>query len=197
MTSVTRESKQAGRRARVLQVAMSLASQGGYDAVQMRDVAAQSEVAIGTVYRYFSSKDVLLISGLASWSEYSLDQLRSMPMRGETPADRLANALETTARWSDGEPRLMKAMMTALGSTDPATLAPKAGVDAAVRSLIIYAIGDAPGVDVDAVRRLIGHVWFSSTMRWVSGQAPTGSVGHELGFTARLLLGLPTVRQQV
>ncbi len=172
---------------------MSLASQGGYDAVQMRDVAAQAEVALGTLYRYFSSKDVLLISGLASWSEYSLEQLRSTPIQGDAPADRLAIALETTARWSDSEPRLMKAMMTALGSTDPATIAPKASVEAAVRALIIYAIGDAPGVDVEAVRRLIGHVWFSSTMRWVSGQAPTGSVGQELAFTARLLLGLPTV----
>ncbi len=87
----------------------------------------------------------------------------------------------------------MKAMMTALGSTDPATIAPKASVEAAVRALTIYAIGDVPGVDVEAVRRLIGHVWFSSTMRWVSGQAPTGSVGQELAFTARLLLGLPRV----
>ncbi len=86
MTSVTRESKQAGRRARVLQVSMSLASQGGYDAVQMRDVAAQAEVALGTLYRYFSSKDVLLISGLASWSQYSLEQLRSTPIQGDAPA---------------------------------------------------------------------------------------------------------------
>ena len=188
MTSVTRESKQPGRRTRMLQVAMQLASDGGYDAVQMRAVAAEAEVALGTLYRYYPSKDVLLISGLSSWAEYSRQRLSDVAIPGDTCADRLAYTLELMARWSDREPLLMSAMMRALTSTDPATLEPKAGVDAAVRGVIQQALADAPGIDVTAVRRIIGHVWFSSMMRWVSGQAPTGSVGSELAFTARLLL---------
>ena len=51
---------QAARRDRVLEAAMDLAGEGGYDAVQMRDVAARAQVALGTIYRYFSSKDHLL-----------------------------------------------------------------------------------------------------------------------------------------
>src|ERR1700738_360366 len=47
---------------------MDLASSGGYDAVQMRDVAATAHVALGTIYRYFSSKDHLLAATLVEWT---------------------------------------------------------------------------------------------------------------------------------
>src|SRR5439155_23448131 len=45
--------KQSDRRRRVIEAAISLATKGGYDAVQMRDVAAEARVALGTLYRYF------------------------------------------------------------------------------------------------------------------------------------------------
>ena len=51
---------QAARRERVLRTALELGSSGGYDAVQMRDVAASAGVALGTIYRYFESRDALL-----------------------------------------------------------------------------------------------------------------------------------------
>jgi AcrR family transcriptional regulator len=46
---------QAARRGRVIEAAMALAAEGGYDAVQMRDVASGANVALGTIYRYFTS----------------------------------------------------------------------------------------------------------------------------------------------
>src|SRR5277367_6168901 len=45
---------QQARRQRVIDAAMTLALEGGYEAVQMRDVAARADVAMGTVYRYFT-----------------------------------------------------------------------------------------------------------------------------------------------
>ena len=52
---------QAARRRRVLDATLALADKGGFEAVQMRDVAAEAGVALGTVYRYFSSKERLLL----------------------------------------------------------------------------------------------------------------------------------------
>ena len=57
---------QAARRTRVLEAAIELASEGGYDAVQMRDVATRAQVALGTIYRYFSSKDELLAAAFVT-----------------------------------------------------------------------------------------------------------------------------------
>ena len=55
---------QAARRERVIRAAMELGAEGGYDAVQMRDVAQRAGVALGTIYRYFSSKDHLLAAAM-------------------------------------------------------------------------------------------------------------------------------------
>src|SRR5579875_1949448 len=60
--------RQLERRTRILETAIQLASEGGYDAVQMRDVAGQAGVALGTLYRYFSSKDQLLAAAWAHWA---------------------------------------------------------------------------------------------------------------------------------
>lgn len=50
--------EQQARRQRVVDAAMALGAEGGYEAVQMRDVAARAGVAMGgTLHRYFSSKD--------------------------------------------------------------------------------------------------------------------------------------------
>ena len=60
---------QQARRQRVIDAAMALGLEGGYEAVQMRDVAAKADVAMGTVYRYFTSKDHLLAATLVHWVE--------------------------------------------------------------------------------------------------------------------------------
>ena len=56
---------QAARRRRVLDATLRLAAEGGFDAVQMRDVASAADVALGTVYRYFTSKERLLLEAMA------------------------------------------------------------------------------------------------------------------------------------
>ncbi|HRK48728.1 MAG TPA: TetR family transcriptional regulator, partial [Nocardioides sp.] len=56
---------QRDRRKRILDATIALATQGGFDAVQMRAVAEQADVALGTLYRYFPSKIHLLVSALA------------------------------------------------------------------------------------------------------------------------------------
>src|SRR5258708_8914904 len=55
---------QKRRRRRIIDAAMELAAEGGYEAVQMREVAARAGVALGTLYRYFPSKEQLLVAGM-------------------------------------------------------------------------------------------------------------------------------------
>ena len=85
--------RQAARRDRVLKAAIALATEGGYDAVQMRDVAAKARVALGTLYRYFSSKDHLLVSCLGQWTREFQERIALKPPTGETPADRVVDVL--------------------------------------------------------------------------------------------------------
>ncbi|WP_235736065.1 TetR family transcriptional regulator [Nocardioides alcanivorans] len=57
MNSLTNEelgsTAQRERRRRILVATTELASEGGFDAVQMRAVSERADVALGTLYRYF------------------------------------------------------------------------------------------------------------------------------------------------
>jgi len=81
-TSLTKS--QAARRGRVIDAALSLGADGGYDAVQMRDVATTAGVALGTIYRYFSSKDHLLAETLVEWANELGRKVSRKPAKGET-----------------------------------------------------------------------------------------------------------------
>ena len=53
--------EQQERRRRLIDAAFELGAEGGYEAVQMRSVSETANVAMATIYRYFSSKDHLLV----------------------------------------------------------------------------------------------------------------------------------------
>src|SRR5580692_4889253 len=80
---------QRERRTRILDATLGLASQGGYDAVQMRAVAERADVALGTLYRYFPSKIHLLVCALTEVFDEMQDKLDRKPLPGDTPAERM------------------------------------------------------------------------------------------------------------
>lgn len=57
------------RRAKIIEVVIDLIADVGAEAVQMRDVAQRSGVALATVYRYFSSKEHVLAAALEAWQK--------------------------------------------------------------------------------------------------------------------------------
>ena len=83
----TRAVETAERKRRLLDAAVALAAEGGYDAVQMRDVAARAEVALGTLYRHYASKDQLLLAAMAHQAATLRERLVQRPPRGDTAAD--------------------------------------------------------------------------------------------------------------
>src|SRR5476649_2877099 len=103
---------QQARRQRVVDAAMMLGLDGGYEAVQMRDVAARAHVAMGTVYRYFTSKDHLLAAALVHWVEQLDTRLAQVPARGTTQADRVTDVLDRALRAMGRQPRLVEAVFS-------------------------------------------------------------------------------------
>ncbi len=183
-----RERNQAERRHRVLESAMYLAAKGGYESVQMRDVAAEAEVSMGTIYRYFGSKDEMLLAGFARWVRHTRRQLGEHGPVGDNPGERVANALASAVAKSEKAPLLMEALLTAMANPDPAYVVYKREIGDGMHGIIGDAVGIEDAVDVDGVARVVSHVWFSSIMRWVSGVAPAGSVSEELRYAVSLLL---------
>lgn len=183
-----RARNQAARRERVIATAVDLATEGGYDAVQMRDVAAQADVALGTLYRYFPSKDHLLIAALAEQVSTLQRRLAQKPPRGVNAADRVVDVLRRASRALEREPRLTAALVTALSSADPSVAEAKQEVNDILATVITDAVDHDVLAQSEDVVRVLGHVWFAALVSWVGGMAPTGQMGDDLEITARLIL---------
>ena len=186
-TDSKRARNQAARRQRVIEAAVTLASDGGYDAVQMRDVAARADVALGTLYRYFPSKDHLLIAALAEQVTTLQRRLAQKPPRGGTSADRVVDVLRRASRALEREPKLTATLVTALSSPDPSVAETKQEVYDILGSVIADADGDALSQG-EGVVRVLGHVWFAALVSWVGGMVPAGQMGDDLEVAARLIL---------
>jgi TetR/AcrR family transcriptional regulator, cholesterol catabolism regulator len=186
----TRAAETAERRRRLLEAATELAAEGGYDAVQMRDVAARAEVALGTLYRHYSSKDQLLLAALAQQASTLHDRLKQRPPRGATAADRVADALRRACRALERAPRVIAAMMAAMSAPDDEAVALKREVDETLRAIITSAIdGHGDDVDdVDEVVRLLGSVWFAGLSFWVNGMASATQMADDLDRAVHLVI---------
>jgi len=179
---------QQARRQRVVDAAMSLALEGGYEAVQMRDVAARADVAMGTVYRYFTSKDHLLAASLVHWVEQLDSRLAQSPAQGSSPAERVIDALDRALRAMGRQPTLVGAVFTALASPDPAAVECQQQVTVLMEGIITRAIGEPQPADISDRARILGHVWYSALVGWVNGWSSMGRVHDELVVAIGLLL---------
>src|SRR3712207_2276999 len=157
---------QRERRQRILDAAVGLASRGGYDAVQMRDVAERAEVALGTLYRYFPSKVHLLVSLMHEQTSQLTDRLDKRPPAGADAAERVVEVLRRATRALQRDPQLADAMIRALMFADASAAAEVNAVNDIMTEAIIGAMRDEPGngssADERAVARVIEQVWWAN-----------------------------------
>lgn len=112
---------QRQRRERIIEAGLSLLRNHDHTQIQMKDVAAEAGVALGTVYRYFQSKDHLFAEVLAHWAARLQTSIERRPLRGETNAERLTDVLQRSMRAFQGWPQLARVVMALESSEDPFT----------------------------------------------------------------------------
>ncbi|HEV2361566.1 MAG TPA: TetR family transcriptional regulator [Acidimicrobiales bacterium] len=178
---------QMERRHRVIEAAMALGAEGGYEAVQMRDVAAKADVALGTVYRYFESKDHLLAAALAYWMGTMGELIARMPTIEGTTGDRVSAVLGRATTTMSRQPKLVAALLAPLSSSDPGVVECQEQVAQMMDDLVRRAAGDDPPADIGDRARMLGHIWYSTLLGWVNGWTNVGVVRDEIAVACGLL----------
>jgi TetR/AcrR family transcriptional regulator, cholesterol catabolism regulator len=180
---------QRDRRKRILDATLALASKGGYEAVQMRAVAERADVALGTLYRYFPSKIHLLVSALAREFERAQEKLDRSPIPGDTAYERMLYVLGKITRSMQREPLLIEAMTRAFMFADPSAASEVNTVARIMEEMLTKAMHEGePTTDEQAIARVIGDVWMSNLVAWVTRRASANDVANHLEVAARLLL---------
>ena len=185
----TSEAARAKRRKKVMDAAVRLAAQGGLEAVQIRDVVARTGVSSATIYRYFASKEELLVAALAD-QRFALRQLLGDAQpTGSTAAERVISLLGTPTAALTAGPRLTAAMIQAITSGAP-------GVPpllAAIRDTLAAETAEAirPGAPTHTdytLAMIIQRVWFAAVVGWVTGAETPESIHEAVEAAAHHLL---------
>jgi TetR/AcrR family transcriptional regulator, cholesterol catabolism regulator len=182
---------QRDRRKRILDATITLATRGGFDAVQMRAVAEQADVALGTLYRYFPSKIHLLVSALGREFEKAEAAGRGKAIPGDTPHERVMHVLTRTTRGLQGEPHLTEALTRAFMFADASVQSEIHHVGMLMTSMLTRAMHpDNPDLtDEDvAIAKVIGDVWLAALVGWVTGRTSSEDVTRQMDVAVRLLL---------
>jgi AcrR family transcriptional regulator len=157
----------------------------------MRAVAEHADVALGTLYRYFPSKIHLLVSALAREFERAEAATRDKPIPGDTAHERVMGLLNRNTQGLQRDPHLTEALTRAFMFADASVQNEIHTVGMLLSTMLTRAM--RPGTteltaDDVAVARVIGDVWLSALVGWVTGRTSADEVSERLDVAVRLLL---------
>ena len=121
---------------RIVATAIELAERGGFEAVRLRDVAAHAEVALGTLYRRFRSKEDILVAALEQEAERLEQQLAAKPIRDAELLDRITSFFKAITKLLTSRPNLARAVIRSVASGDVEAMAKVASFHSRITRLI-------------------------------------------------------------
>ncbi len=150
-----------------MRAALDLASEGGYDRVQMREVAERADVALGTLYHYFTSKDHLLAEAMNEWLDGLAESVARHPPSGETTRERVLDVLHRSTERMEEYPALTAALIGGFVAEGEPVAACQERLHASFSAIMGHAFEDGyPPDRRDHVIRTLEHVWFSALIGW-------------------------------
>jgi len=176
------------RSRRIVETAIDLAEKGGFEAVRLRDVAADAEVALGTLYRRFRSKEELLVAALEFEVENLEKRFCSRPPSGPDEMARVMGFFDLVVRGLLRRQNLARALLKAVSSGDPELTQKMAAYHARIERMLVMALRDevprddagkladpSPSPSEAQSAETLNQVWYALLMGWaggVHGQAP-------------------------
>jgi AcrR family transcriptional regulator len=176
----------------IVDAAVALAERGGFEGVRLRDVGEASGVALGTLYKYFRSKEDILLFAVHEEAEKLEAVMAVRPARGATAAERLADFFQRATRGFTRRPNLARAVVRAIAVGEHELAVKVAAYHLRMERMIVKALrGEAPvsgpTARETAVASTLNRVWFASLVGWAGGLHTVREVTDRMRETAELL----------
>jgi AcrR family transcriptional regulator len=190
------------RKDRILDVAVGLAAAGGFENVRQRDVADQAGIALGTLYKSFTSKEHILSAALAREADELERRLKARPPVGDTPTERLQALFKIITRAMCHKPKYARAVIRAMASGQPEVASHVTAYQGRMNSIIVSVMaGDGSEAerneqaDIDsrqlALATLLQQIWFASLVAWSAGIFNQTDVTTHMNQAIELILASP------
>ncbi len=177
-TTVTRKSEET--RARILEAALALFRKRGFENTTMRDIAQESDVALGAAYYYFDSKDALVM-GFYERAQQDLAPLLENALsktQGQGLEERLQAAIDVKFQYFAPNRKLLGALSAHIDPQHP--LSPFSEATRAIRERDIAFLSAAidgskvriPGDLKTHLPRLLWLYQMGLMLFWVYDRSP-------------------------
>jgi AcrR family transcriptional regulator len=178
-------------RERVLEAALRLFAEKGYEATTMRDVAREAGASLGLAYRYFASKEEFALALYMRLAEESEEWARD-GLDGGTIAERFERAM--LAKLDQASPHREPLAALLVGALDPNSPTSALGEGtAAVREKmggvfldVVRGAGDAPRErQARELAAVLYSLHFAILLYWFHDRTPDDRATRELVGAAR------------
>ncbi|WP_051684128.1 TetR/AcrR family transcriptional regulator [Blastococcus sp. URHD0036] len=181
--------RQLARRTRLLEAVVEIVTEVGPQALQMREVAERSGVALGTAYKYFRSREQLLAAALAEWQQPLWARMSSVSRSPGADTGELVSAyLRRALRSFQRNPNMGALMVLMQTSTDPDVVETLAEMGTQSSALMEQMLVGLPAEAVPHVGRGLEAVLMNSVTALVTGRATLDEALERVEGVARLLL---------
>ena len=186
------------RSRRIVDTAIELAEEGGFEAVRLRDVAAHAGVALGTVYKRFRSKEDILVAALERNAVLFEKLLLTATIPGDTESARVAAFFDLATRNFLARTNFARAVLRAVASGEPELTEKVARFNTMITRLILAAMrgksaaAQAGQTELDGrIAFLLQQIWFAAMVGWMGGLHDIEAVVEQMRFAAERLLTSP------
>ncbi|MEU8136931.1 TetR family transcriptional regulator [Streptodolium elevatio] len=189
---------QLARRGRITDAVIELVAESGPDVLQMRDVAARSGISLGTIYRYFSSKEHLLAAAVADWQERLTRQVLTEmgSSRANRPAD--SGAEERVLRYARRElrafqrhPHFARLTVAMVASADPYASEMIARMHVSSDEAMAALMHDVPAEHAGTIQVAVQAVVLTGLVAWVTDRKTWTDILSDLErVTRRVFAGI-------
>ena len=178
---------------RILDVAMELAEADGYDAVRIRDVAERADVALGTLYRRFESKEDILAAALERMVQQFYEAVKIAPLVGGTAEERLGTFFTIATQALGDRPKLAAALLRTVASGVPELAGRVLNYQDTMNEILITVMRGNPSDAFPTeselqLSRMLQNLWFAEMVGWTGGLQDTDAVLDHLFAALRTLL---------
>jgi AcrR family transcriptional regulator len=177
---------QQERRDRIVHAAFALLERGEYDAIQMRDVAREADVALATIYRYFSSKEHLYAAALVAWAADYPTRARPATDRVSSEAQ-LRTLMRRAVRAFEHYPQMMRVEIVLESSTDPNARALFDRFAGSNRRALMDALSSIDADTANAIVETVNSVMVTRLRSWALGRATIQDVDRSVQRTLDLI----------
>jgi AcrR family transcriptional regulator len=183
----TLRADQLARRQRIVRAALKALAASDYDQAKISEVARDSGVALGTLYRYFASKEHLFAAVFVEWQGALKRKLEKERPQGDTEADRLRDVFHRTIRAFQLQPQFYRVVMVLTATTDPYAADLYQSLGAQFRETVQMAFGGPFDADRAAILATVNAVLDESLRSWVMNRKAIADVYADVDNAIRLI----------